>query len=306
MAKIVKIIVILILVILALIGLFFLSLSAYSHWFFASEKQCVEQIYYSLGTLDDRHGLSKTEYLNVFKDAEDDFESTYGKNILSHYEGSESPQNVVRYNITFDPAIQAKINSLESFVSENADLHEKIDGLLEEHAALEKEYEKVQKEYEVFSNEYKIFSDKQSEYNRKYEDGSITFEELEVYQDKKREMYEETRVMRSQVNELQEQVTAKAIEANTNIKEDKLLRSSFEEIDQDSLGRALKYIRTPFSYDITVLYFSDKKHLQSLISSSFHSILDEQGADGVQFDLVMKENNNESIDKDDLRFTLCD
>lgn len=305
MFKLLKPIAIIIVSVLAVIGLLFLGFKIYNDYFFASEKKCVDQIYYTIGEFDNRHGLSVTEYKEIFSTAEVEFESVFGKDLFRHYDGFSLAQNMVTYNIEYNPEIQIKLNSLASFEVKNIELQQKIDSLLDEHKVLEAEYQKALEGYETLSNEYIVFASKQAEYNEKLEDKLISIEEAEAYQEEKATMYLETREAHAQLNELGKKVTAKAGEANELIGEDKLLRTAFDQINQGSLNRAINYKRTAISYDITILYFSDKEHLQSLIQTSFHSILDDQGSDADQTGFVMKENSNQSIDQNDLRFTLC-
>jgi len=112
---------------------------------------------------------------------------------------------------------------------------------------------------------------------------------------------------RDKTNNYSRQITAKAVETNVLIRQAQEMSSAFDEINQESLNRALAYERTAFSYNISVLYFSDEAQLQSLIESSFHSIIASEATEDLTvISFVMSDNPDPNIDKNDLIFEICE
>ncbi|MCA9365741.1 matrixin family metalloprotease [Candidatus Kaiserbacteria bacterium] len=163
----------------ALIGSIVFGLVAIEY--IETDRICKTPIYYSLGSFDERFGISATEALADVKEAETLWENRTGRDLFVY-----DPQADFKINFIFDER-QQEIDSQEVFKEKLDNAKAKSDLLNEEYQKLVSEYENILSQYnsetEQYENKLKKYNNKVASYNKDGGAPPDVYEELNAEQD---------------------------------------------------------------------------------------------------------------------------
>lgn len=199
---------------------------------------CDETLYYSLGSVDERFGISQEEIREVLFQAENIWEKDLSRNVLEYREGAE-----FKINFIFDERQQQTIekNNLDSKLEQLSEVQENIS---QKYAALEAEYKKALGSYERnvanyekrvndFNAEVEKWNEKGGAPEDKYEDLRNEEEDLEKLKDKLEGERKRVNAMVVNLNELAKKESGSVEKYN---KEVQTYREKFGEANEFNQG----------------------------------------------------------------------
>lgn len=252
------------------------------------EIPCSRVIQYSLGSFDDRFGMSKEEFLQNLETSEHLWEETAGKDLFSY-----SPEAAFRVNLVFDErqvqTIEAKelSDALAQTEDTQASLDQKQNDILLAYKKSGKEYDSM---LTSFKKQLAAYNAAVTKWNKR---GGAPEDEYEKLQDVARALEKKQKALeakRQEVNELALQVNAfseqkvAVVEGyNARVEEYTSRYGQSREFDQGD------YVGT----EINIYQFDDVPHLKAVMVHEFgHALGLAHGInpESIMYHLMDKQN----------------
>ncbi len=227
---------------------------------------CGSPVEYSLGTLDARFGISKTDFLAIMADAEEIWEKAAGKELFVYSEEGSLPINLI-YDERQEVADRNK--GLENRIDETKDTADSVkaqfESLKARHEAGQAEYESMIAAFERAQNSYNTKVTYWNEQGgapknefQKLENDRVELKRLQGILEAKRI---EVNALGDQVNLLIKKYNSLVRAVNSNI--DTINLSADKEFEQG------EYIAKGGSEEINVYEFTTKEQLSRVILHEF-------------------------------------
>jgi hypothetical protein len=163
-------------------------------------KPCSKPLKYSIGTVDDRFGISPDDLMEISLEAEKVWEDSAGKNLLEY-----NPQAEFKINLTYDE--RQKQSDAEEKLKENlSGLKISQETLTRQYASIQDTYDRKLEIYEKKLNEYR---DKSEEYNKEVEYWNERggapedkYDELEDEKNKLEDLFDDLKDRQKEINKL--------------------------------------------------------------------------------------------------------
>lgn len=218
---------------------------------------CDETLYYSLGDIDPRFGVSSEDVLKNLKSAEEVWERELGKNVFEYKEGSE-----FKINFIFDDR-QLRTLEKDKLDKQLDTLEYNKDNLSQEYQKKYSAYDKALKNYEANLDEY---LDKVEDFNREVEKlekkGEMTKEKYEELKDEERDLSE----MKDALDKERERINAIAKEVNKVVDNENNLVNNYNnkiETYKDKFGEAVEFNQGEYDgVSINIYQFHNNNDLQ--------------------------------------------
>lgn len=245
----------------------FLMLSillAGTYWYTAVEADCRLPIYYSIGDIDPRFGVSKDEVRTALSGAESVWEEATGRNLFTYAEEAD-----LRVNFIFDErqqsANEAEVakGELDKRANVNETLGETYARLVEEYNKLRQSYERELDSYErdlnAYNAEVQKYNDQGGAPQNVYESLEKQKQALDSRRDEINDTAAELNDLSAKINEIGEQGNNLIEEYNENV-------NRFN----DTYGRAEEFTQGDFQgRHINVYTFEDKRELALVLAHEF-------------------------------------
>jgi predicted Zn-dependent protease len=173
--------------------------------YFGQPKACEEPVAYSLGSFDQRFGISEKNFLSALTDAESIWEEAIGKELFVY----APEQSKLAVNLIYDhrQEVTSALFGLENVVEEN---EASYDTLRARYGTLKSEYETAKSVYEDFVrtfNERNVAYERQVEsWNKGKRNSKEQFEVLEKERISLEMESEKLRILETQLNEVVKEI----------------------------------------------------------------------------------------------------
>lgn len=173
---------------------------------------CEKPIVYSLGSFDDRFGLSKQDFLTVVGEAESIWEKPAGKELFVYADGGE-----MKINLVYDYRQQAtsKLESIGLTVSENKASY---DELKAKYNALNAQYAQAKADYDarltLFNQRKNAYDQEVRSFNRKGGASKAEYERLQKEEAALKTELAAIKNLEAAVNEYVEEINSLAVVLN--------------------------------------------------------------------------------------------
>ncbi|MDX9913481.1 MAG: matrixin family metalloprotease [Candidatus Moranbacteria bacterium] len=249
---------------------------------------CDETLYYSLGDIDPRFGISEERILNVLRGAESIWEKELNRNIFEYKEGAE-----FKINFVFDERQEQTIEEekldvqLEELAAHQGDISKNYQAAEADYNEAVAAYEKKVKTYEEMVNS---FNEKISKWNDGGNESENTYNEFKKESDKINELKNQLEKERKNINNLATQMNG-LVNKESNVIEnynDKIqtYRERFGEINEFNQG---EYI----GMAINIYQFHEESDLKLVLAHELGHALKLDHVDNPEstmFHLMEKQN----------------
>jgi len=239
-----------------------------TYWYTSVQAVCRLPIYYSLGELDSRFGLSEDEARRVMSEAESIWEDATGRNLFTYQEGSN-----LKVNFIYDERQRSADEAEE--LKDKLDAKEQVNEALgETYAELVAQYKTQQLAYEdqkeAYERKLNLYNAEVKKYN---EAGGAPQEVFEKLESDRRQLDRELNAINStasKLNKLSDQINSIGDRGNELIKQynDTVVRFN------DSYGSGREFTQGDYRGDeINIYTFKDKNELALVLAHEFgHSL----------------------------------
>ena len=252
------------------VALMLTILLAGTYWYSSVEAVCKLPVYYTLGELDERFGLSETEVKNRLSEAESVWEDATGRNLFTYL-----PEADMKVNFIYDDrqasadAAEAAKERLEVTETVNEKLGETYAELIAKYNERELSYESRRADYEQRLNQYNARVEK---YNQEGGAPPDVYEELQqekehLDQDRKlvNAMAEELNELSFQINQIGEQGNVLIDKYNENVRRFNDVFGHSEEFTQgDYEGRDINIYTFQNSWELKLVLAHEFGHALAL------------------------------------------
>ncbi len=239
-------------------------LLAGTYWYTSVEADCRLPIYYSIGDIDARFGISKDEVRTALSTAESVWEEATGSNLFTYAEDAD-----LRVNFIFDERQQSANNAevAKDQLNEKADVNEELG---ETYAKLVNEHNKLRQSYEYELDDYERDLSAYNAEVKKYNDQGgappDVYKSLEEQKEVLDERREEINDTADQLNELSQKINEIGEQGNNLIEQYNDNVNRFN----DTYGRAEEFTQGDFQgRHINVYTFKDKRELGLVLAHEF-------------------------------------
>lgn len=222
---------------------------------------CDETLYYSLGEVDPRFGISKEEVLVAMSDAENVWESKLGKDVFKYREGAE-----FKVNFIFD---ERQVRTLEK-----EKLDKQLDTLEYDKSNLSQQYQDKYNAYnkalKIYEKSVQDYKDRVDEFNKKVKklekSGEMTKEEYEKLKEEEDELAE----IKDDLDKERERLNILADSVNKVVNKESALVDNYNkkiETYGDRFGGAVEFNQGEYDgLSINIYQFHDDNDLKLVLA----------------------------------------
>ncbi len=255
---------------LTTVFIFSVSLLALNYWFDKNSRPCDEPIAYSIGTFDNRFGISQNDFLAALTRAEAIWEKPVGKELFIYEpEGSTLPINLI---YDYRQKVTNTLSGLGNVVEEDEATYNILKARYEQ---LKVEYGTAKSVYsslvETFNNRSEAYEQMVIAWNRSKRNSKEQFNKLEEERLGLQAEAEKLKVLETQLNEVVQEINSLVDALNRIAKSLNLNVERFNTIGA-SRGESFTgglYSQSRGSQSIDIYEFSSQEKLVRILAHEF-------------------------------------